>query len=159
MKWLPEGASNITINLTVPNSNEAIEFYKKAFGAEEKGIFTLPGTDKVLHCSIAIGGTAIYLSDSNPEMGMPSPKELGGCTVSVIIYTENPDELFDQAVAAGCSIAMPLSDMFWGERIGNLIDPYGYVWSISSQLEDLDEEEVKKRAEAFFKENPDMFSK
>jgi PhnB protein len=158
MEWIPKGTSNITINLTVPNSKKAIEFYKKAFGAEVNGIFTLPGTDKVVHSSISIGGTAIYLSDSNPETGMSSPIESGECPMAIIIYTENPDKLFEQAVAAGCVISMPLADMFWGERIGNLTDPYGYVWSISSKFEDISSEEVRKRSEKFFKENPEMFS-
>jgi len=159
MDWLPEGVSNITINLMVPNSKEAIEFYKKAFGAEECGITTLPGTDQVLHGSISIGGTAIFLADSNPEMGTLSPAELGGCPVAILIYTENPDKLFEQAVAAGCTLTMPMSDMFWGERMGNLTDPYGYNWTISSKFEDLSEEEIQKRAEVFFKENQEMFSK
>jgi len=159
MDWLPEGVSNITINLMVPDSKKAIEFYKKAFGAEECGIFTIPNTDQVLHGAISIGGTAIYIADSNPKMDMPSPAELGGCPVAICIYTENPDKLFEQAVAAGCTVTMPLADMFWGERTGNLLDPYGYNWAISSQFEDLSEEEIQKRSEVFFKENPGMFNK
>lgn len=159
MDWLPKGTSNITINLMVPDSKEAIKFYKNAFGAEDCGIFTIPETDQVLHAAISVGGTAIYLADSNPEMDMLSPKELGGCPVGIIIYTKNPDKLFEQAVAAGCTINMPLSDMFWGERTGNLTDPYGYLWSISSKIEDVSEEEILKRSEKFFKENQEMFNK
>lgn len=159
MEWLPQGTSNITVSLIVQDTKEAIEFYKKAFGAEENGIYLLPDTDKVLHSSISIGGTAIYIFDSNPEIDMLSPVELGGCPIAIVIYTENPDELFEQAVDAGCIITMPLSDMFWGERTGNLKDPYGYTWSICSKFEDPSEEEINKRSKIFFKENQEMFSK
>ena len=148
-KPVPEGYHTLTPHLVVGDANKAIEFYKKAFGAEE--ITRMPGPGgKIMHASIRIGNSVVMLNDEYPDMGSRSPKSIGGTPVTLNLYVENVDKLWDRAVAAGATVTMPLADMFWGDRYGMVTDPYGHRWSLATHKEDVSPEETMKRAAAAF---------
>lgn len=147
---IPEGYHTITPHLVLNDSNSAIQFYQKAFGAEE--IFRMPGPGGkgVMHAEIRIGNSPIMLNDEFPGMGTKSPKSLGGTTFTIHLYVDDVDKAFERAVAAGAKVEMPVSDMFWGDRYGKLSDPFGYHWSIATHTKDLTAEEIDKAAQEFF---------
>jgi uncharacterized glyoxalase superfamily protein PhnB len=149
---IPEGYHSITPHLVVNNTNEAIEFYKNAFGAKE--LVRMPGPDgkTVMHAELQIGDSVIMLNDEYPDHGIKSPTTYGGSPVTIHLYVENVDTVFEQAIAAGAREVFPLQDQFWGDRYGKLEDPYGHHWSVASHIEDVDPEEMKIRAEQSFKE-------
>ena len=145
-KGVPEGFSTVTPHLNVRDADQALEFYKKAFGA--KVTVRMPGPGgKVLHAEIKIGDSHLFLADEMPEWGSRSPLTIGGTATAVCLYVEDADTVFDQAVAAGAKVLMPLQDQFWGDRYGKLMDPYGHEWAVATHLEDLTPEEMKKRQE------------
>ena len=147
VKPIPEGYHSVTPYLIIEGAGEAIEFYKQAFGAEE--LFRFPTPDgKVGHAEIKIGNSPIMLADAYPAMGYNSPKSLGGSPVSLMIYVENVDTVFNQAVQAGATVKEALVDKFYGDRSGSLIDPFGHVWHVSTHKEDVSMEEMEKRAKA-----------
>ena len=147
---IPEGLHTVTPHLVVRNAAQAIEFYKKAFGAEERGRFEMPG-GMVGHAELKIGNSVIFLADEMPGPGgSQSPHSVGGSTCTLNIYVEDVDKLFDQAVNAGGKSLMPVADMFWGDRYGTITDPFGHVWSIATHKEDLTREEIGQRAQEFF---------
>lgn len=149
-KAIPEGYHTATPHLIVKNAAQAIEFYKKAFGAKEKMRMQTPD-GKIGHAEIQIGDSVIFLADESPQMGMTkSPQTLGGCTGGVMLYVEDVDTTFKQAVDAGGKSSMPVADMFWGDRYGSLSDPYGHVWSIATHKEDVAPGEIEKRAQDFY---------
>ena len=141
---IPPGNHTVTASLVVRDSKKAIEYYQKAFGAQQLSILMGPNGG-VMHAEIKIGDTKIYLGDESPEMGALSPSSLGGSPVSLNIYTEDCDAMFNRAVAAGATVAMPLADMFWGDRYGKLTDPFGHNWGIATHKEDVSPEEMEKR--------------
>ena len=143
VKPIPDGYTAVTPYLIVDGCAEAIEFYKKAFGAEEIMRLPMPDGSKIMHAEIQIGGARIMMGEASPEWGFKSPKELGGTPVSVHIYTEDADALFDQAVAAGAEAAMPVTEMFWGDRFGKVMDPYGHMWSVATHVADPTPEEMQ----------------
>ena len=146
-KPVPEGFHTVTPHLTMKNAGEAIEFYRKAFGAEE--IARMPGPGgSVMHAEIRIGDSPIMLNDEFPEHGARGPKTIGGTPVSIHLYVNDVDALFDRAVKAGAKVTMPIADMFWGDRFGKLEDPFGHQWSIATHKEDVTPEECKERAKA-----------
>jgi PhnB protein len=149
-KAIPEGYHTITPALTVKNCAKALDFYKTAFGAEE--LFRMTSPDgKIGHAEIKIGDSIIFLSD---EFDMPgcakSPQTLGASTGGLCIYVPDVDASYDRAVKAGASPNMPVSDMFWGDRYGNLIDPFGHVWAIATHKEDLTPQQIDERAQEFY---------
>jgi PhnB protein len=148
---VPEGYHTATPYLIVKGAAEAIEFYKKAFGARELMRFADP-SGKVGHAEIKIGNSPIMLADEHPDMGYRGPKSLGGSPVSILLYVEDVDRLFAQAIAAGGKVDRPVKDQFYGDRSGTLTDPFGHVWSISTHKEDLTPEEMHRRAKASMKE-------
>lgn len=150
IKAVPEGYHTLTPHLVVKGANEAIEFYKNAFGAKE--IRRLPGPDgkSVMHAAIKIGDSPLFLADEFPQMGARGPQSIGGTPVTIHVYVEDVDTVFNQAVAAGAQVRMPLADMFWGDRYGLLTDPFGHSWSLASHKEDLTPEEISQRAQAAF---------
>jgi PhnB protein len=149
VKPVPEGFHTATPTLVVRDAAQAIEFYKKVFGADE--IMRMPSPDgKISHAEIKIGDSIIFLSDEFPNMGGKSPQTLGGFSGGIYLYVPDVDDVFEKAVAAGGRAAMPVTDMFWGDRHGNFIDPYGHSWGVSTHTEDLTEEEMGKRAQAFY---------
>ena len=146
-KPVPEGFHTITPHLIVRDAQKAIEFYKRAFGAEAIGVHRMPD-GKVMHADLKIGDSHLMLNDEFPEMKALSPQSLGGSAVTLHIYVKDVDSLFNQAVAAGATAIMPLMDAFWGDRYGKLSDPFGHHWSLATHKEDLTPQEVEKRGVA-----------
>jgi PhnB protein len=131
----------------VNDGARAIDFYKRALGAEE--LFRVDGPDgKIGHAELKIGDSIIMLSDEMPQGNCRSPLALGGTAVNIFLYVKDVDEVFKRAVAAGAKIAMPLNDMFWGDRFGQVMDPFGHSWSLATHKEDVLPEELQKRAKA-----------
>jgi PhnB protein len=149
VKAIPEGHHTITPHLIVRDASRAIEFYKQAFGAEEQVRMPGPG-GKIMHASLKIGGSVLFLCDEFLEWGVRSPESLGGAGVSLHLYVENADQAFNRAVSAGAQVKMPLENMFWGDRYGKVTDPFGHEWAIATHIEDLTPEEIGKRGQAFF---------
>jgi PhnB protein len=147
-KPIPEGHHTVTPYIAVKDASKAIEFYKQPFGAVEKGRMTGPNGKGIMHAEIKIGDSFIFLSDEIPDMGSRSPESLGGNTGSLHLYVEDADAAFRKAVSAGAQVRMPVTDMFWGDRYGKVIDPFGHEWGIGTHTEDLTEEQVKQRAKA-----------
>ncbi len=146
IKEIPKGFHTVTPYLTVSDCARAIDFYKRAFGAEE--LFRLDGPDgKVAHAEMKIGDSIIMLSDEMPGWGR-SPQSLGGTAVNIHLFVKDVDEVFNRAIGAGAKVAMPLGDMFWGDRYGQVTDPFGHSWSLATHKEDVPPEELRKRAQA-----------
>ncbi|QDT48266.1 hypothetical protein Pan258_23070 [Symmachiella dynata] len=141
---IPDGYHTATPYMIVDGAGEAIAFYEKAFGATE--LMRMPGPDgKIGHAEIQIGDSRIMMSDEYPDMGFRGPKSLGGAGINMMLYVEDCDTLFAQAIAAGGKELRPLADQFYGDRSGTLEDPFGHVWTISTHKEDLTMEEVAAR--------------
>jgi PhnB protein len=150
VKAIPAGYHTATPALLVSDPAKAIDFYKKAFGAVELSRF--PGPDgKIMHAEFKIGDSPIMLGPENLAMGMKSPLTLGGTGSSIMLYVDDVDSLFKQAVAAGARGDMPPADMFWGDRYARVTDPFGHAWSIATHKEDLSIEEMGRRGQEFFK--------
>ena len=143
---IPPGTHTVTPHLVVRNASEAIDFYRRAFGAKEEGRAAGPG-GKIMHAQIRIGDSPIFLADEMLEFGSRSPLSLGGTGTMIHLYVEDADAVWNRAVAAGAQIKMPLADQFWGDRWGKLADPYGHEWSIGTHKEDLSPAEMQKRQE------------
>jgi PhnB protein len=148
-KAIPEGYRTATPYLIVNGGAEAIEFYKRAFGATEMVRMADPH-GRVGHAEIKIGDSMIMLADEHPDMGYRSPRSIGGSAVSILLYVEDVDELFDRAVKAGAKSQRPVANQFYGDRAGTLEDPFGHVWTIATHVEDVPPEEMRRRAEAAF---------
>ena len=148
-KPVPEGFHTVTPAFAVKNAAKAIDFYRNAFGAEEISRMTAPD-GKIMHAEIRIGDSIIMLSDEYPGMGNPAPETLGSTTVNLHIYVPNVDAVFDRAVKSGAKATMPVADMFWGDRYGKLIDPFGHSWSIGTHKEDVSAEEAERRGKEMF---------
>ncbi|MEO8429356.1 MAG: VOC family protein [Verrucomicrobiota bacterium] len=148
IKPIPSGFHTLTPYLVVKGASQAIEFYKKAFGAEE--ISRVPGPDgkSLMHADLKIGDSHFFLVDEFPEMDCRGPQSIGGTPVTIHMCVEDVDAAFGQAVAAGAQVRMPLADMFWGDRYGVLADPFGHAWSMATHKEDLTPEEIGKRVQA-----------
>lgn len=140
--------NTVTPHLVCKDAARAVEFYKKAFGAEELFRLNTPDGKKVLHVSLRIGNSAIMLAEEAPDWGSLGPETLNGTTVSMHLYVNDADSAFDQAVKAGATIKMPLADMFWGDRYGLLSDPFGHVWAVATHVRDVSLEEMKEGAKA-----------
>jgi len=151
VKAVPEGTHTITPHLSVREAAKAIEFYKKAFGAEVKGVHYAPD-GKVMHAMLKIGDSNLMMADEFPGMGTPAPQTLGGSPVVLNLYVENVDALFNQAVAAGAQVTMPLQNQFWGDRYGQIKDPFGHSWALGQHIEDVAPEEMERRGKAIFAE-------
>ncbi len=147
VKPIPEGYHSVTPYLIVNGASRAIEFYEKAFGAQELYRIKAPG-DRIGHAELQIGDSRIMLADEHPEVGAKSPQAVGGTPVTIHLYVEDVDETASRAVAAGARITRPVADQFYGDRLGMLTDPFGHVWSIATHREDVSEEEMKRRAAA-----------
>jgi PhnB protein len=146
---IPKGYHTVTPSLVVAGAARAIDFYKKALGAEE--IMRYPGPDgKIMHAEIRIGDSVIMLMDEMPEQGGRGPKSLGGTPVGFFVYGDNVDAAWKRAVDAGAKVIMPLADQFWGDRTGCLEDPFGHKWWLAQHIQDLTPEELQKNAESFF---------
>ena len=149
---IPEGLHSVTPHLILEDAAKTIDWYKRAFGAEERGRAVGPD-GKIMHAEIKIGNSILYVND--PMGGGKTPKDFGGVPVNLWIYTGDADALFNRAVAAGAQIAPgpmgQMQDQFWGDRCGTVVDPAGYFWTIAMRKEDLTPEEMNKRQDAFMK--------
>jgi PhnB protein len=146
---IPKGYHTVTPNLFVAGAVKAIDFYKKALGAEELMRFAGPD-GKIMHAEIKIGDSIVMLADEMPEQGGKGPKAYGGSPVSLFIYGENVDAAWKRAVDAGAKPVVPLADQFWGDRSGCVEDPFGHNWWLSQHTQDLTPDEIRKAAEAQF---------
>jgi PhnB protein len=147
VKSIPEGYHSITPYLIVRGGADAIEFYKKAFGAVE--LFRMPAPDgKIGHAEIKVGDSPIMLADEYPDLGYNGPQSTGGSPVSLMIYVDDVDTVFNQAVDAGATVTEALADKFYGDRMGTVIDPFGHRWHLATHKEDVSPEEMQRRAKA-----------
>jgi PhnB protein len=145
-KPIPDDYPRVTPYLIVDDGGAAIDFYCSVLGASERVRMGAPG-GKVGHAELSIGDSMIMLADEAPEMGARSPRTVGGTPVSLHVYVENVDDVFDRAVQAGARSLRPVEDRFYGDRSGQFEDPFGHRWDVSSHVEDVPAEEMAKRAE------------
>jgi PhnB protein len=146
----PENMQSITAHLVVRGAAQAIDFYKRAFGAEQRARMDDP-SGKVLHAELKIGNSVIMLADEFPGMGNPAPGKEGSPVV-LNLYSDDVDTMWKRATEAGATETMPLGDQFWGDRYGQVRDPFGHAWALGQHKEDLTPDQIRKRAEAFFSE-------
>jgi len=146
VKPIPKGYHTISPNLIVNDASRAIDFYKRAFGAEE--VFRMNSPDgKVVHAELKIGDSMLMLSDEMPGGKCRAPLSLGGSPVNIFLYVEDVDRVFKRAVDAGGKVEMPVADMFWGDRWGSLTDPFGHSWSLATHKEDVKPDELRRRGQ------------
>lgn len=145
---IPEGYQSLTPMFVFKDARKAIDFYKRAFGAEER--FVMPGPDGkgVMHAELRIGTSIIMMGEENPQYPCKSAETLGESPISFYIYVGDVDGAFKVAVEAGALVRMPVEDMFWGDRMGTVQDPFGYSWSLASHTRDLSPEEIQEGAKA-----------
>jgi len=150
VRSVPDGFHTVSAYLVVPNAVEAMAWYAKALGA--RSVMRMPGSDgrSTMHAEMRLGDSTFMLTDENPKWEMKSPSTLGGSPASLHLYVENVDAAFQRAVAAGAQVRMPVADMFWGDRYGKLVDPYGFQWGIATHKEDLKPAEIGRRAADYF---------
>lgn len=149
VSFIPEGYHTATPYLRIRDAARALDWYKTALGAVER--FRMPSPDGTIgHAEIQIGDSMIMMGEEMPQMGCPSPQTLGGTSAGVMLYVENVDAAFQQAVSAGAKVTMPVENMFWGDRYGKFTDPFGHEWSVATHVADLTPEEIEKGAQAFY---------
>ncbi len=149
VKPIPEGYQAITPYLTVHDAAKAIDFYKEAFGAEERHRMTLPDGKSVAHAELKIGDSIFMLSDEMPGQSC-EPSAVGESCVGFYLYVNDVDDVFERAVAAGATVKEPLKDQFWGDRVGKIADPSGHVWMLATHIEDVSPEELRRRGQEMF---------
>jgi len=150
---IPTGASSLNPYINIKGCSEAIEFYKKAFGAIEKLRLLMPdGT--IAHAELEIEGSLIMMAEENPDWGTKSPDTLGGNPLTIGLYVPDVDQSFQRAIDAGAKEYMPLKDEFYGDRAGQVIDPFGYKWMIATHKEVVSQEEMQIRMDKLFSEQP-----
>jgi PhnB protein len=148
-KPIPDGYHTVTPYLSVKNAAQAIDLYKKAFGAVEKE--RMPAPDgRIMHAELQFGDSIVMLSEEDPQRNCVSPVSLKATTGSLFLYVPDVDAVFKRATEAGCKVVMPVADMFWGDRFGQVEDPSGHRWGLATHKEDLTPAEIGKRAQAFF---------
>ena len=143
VKPIPDGMHSLTPHLICADAASAIDFYRRAFGAVETMRLPAPG-GKLMHAAVRIGDSTLMLVDEMPEWGALGPKALKGSPVTIHLSVENVDAVVAQAVAAGAKVTMPVADMFWGDRYGQLEDPYGHRWSVATHIRDLSPDEIQQ---------------
>jgi PhnB protein len=146
-KPIPDGYHTLSTYLAVDDAAEAIEYYKRAFGAQERVRMEAPD-DRIGHAELGVGDSVIMLSDPVPQASTRPPRELGGTSASIFMYVEDVDAVVKQAVDAGATLTIEVADQFWGDRFGTVTDPFGHVWSIATHVEDLTAEEITERGKA-----------
>jgi PhnB protein len=146
-KPIPDGYHTVTPYIPVDGAADAIEYYKRAFGAKER--MRMNGPDgSIAHAEIEIGDSLVIVSDPFPQSTVKSPRSLGGTSASIFLYVKDVDAVVKQAVDAGAEIVMEPQDQFWGDRFGTITDPFGHTWSVATHIEDVPPEEMAKRAKA-----------
>jgi len=149
VKAIPEGYHTVTPMLAVRGGVQAIDFYKKALGAHERFRMPSPDGKSIMHAELQVGDSIIMLADEQPDMGCKAPTSLGGTTGSLFLYVQDADAAFKRAVDAGAKAVMAPADMFWGDRFGQVEDPFGHRWGFATHKEDLTPEEIGKRQKQF----------
>ena len=150
---IPSGMHSVTPHLVCAGAANAIEFYKKAFGAEEQG--RLPGPDgRIMHAAVKIGDSTVMLVDEMPEWGSLGPKALKGSPVTIHLYVDDADRFVERAAKAGAKVTMPVAEQFWGDRYGKLEDPFGHHWSVATHVRDVGPDEMKKAMKEMEKQMP-----
>ena len=152
VKSIPEDYHSINPYLVVRNAEKAIEFYKKAFSAEEHFRMHGPDGKTIMHAELKIGDSVFMLTEESPDMKSLSPESIGGSPISLYVYVKDVDGVFNQAVSEGATVIHPVKDQFYGDRSGYLKDPFGHLWSIATHKKDLTPDELRKAGEAFFEE-------
>ena len=147
VKPVPEGYHSVIPYIIVHNAAEAIDFYKRAFGATELLRIPAPG-DRIGHAEIKIGDSVIMLADEHPEMGARSPRSIGGTPVSILLYVDEVDAVAARVIKAGAKQTRPVADQFYGDRAGSFEDPFGHQWHVHTHVEDVSSEELAKRMAA-----------
>ncbi len=147
VKPIPEGFHTITPSLVVGDARSAIDFYKRAFGAEEVHAMTMPGGTRIIHADLKIGDSHLFLAEEMPGV---EGRAGAGCGLQLNLYVRDADQAFVRAVDAGATVRQPLADQFWGDRWGAVLDPFGYEWGIGSRKEILPREEIERRGREFF---------
>ena len=150
VKPIPDGYHTVTPYLYIKGAANALEFYKKAFGATE--LFRMDWNGRLGHAEMQIGNSRIMTADEFPEMGVRGPLTIGGSSMGLCLYVEDADAVFHRAVAAGANVVRPLQDAFYGDRSATVTDPFGHIWTIATHKEDVPPEEMHKRAEAAMKQ-------
>jgi len=150
VKPVPEGFHTITPYLVVKDAGKAIEFYSRAFGSKEVHRHLCEQTGKIMNAQIRIGNSMLMLNDEMPDFGCLGPVEGQKVPVTLHLYVSDVDAFFENAVSAGATPTMPVSDTFWGDRYGQLADPFGYQWSVATRKEDLSNDEIMERARRVF---------
>ena len=150
VKPIPDGYASVTPYLIINGAAQALDFYKKVFNATER--MRMPTPDgKIGHAEIQIGNSVIMIADECPERGAKSPHTIGGTPVRIHLYVANSDEVYTKAVAAGATQLQPVKNQFYGDRSGGFTDPFGHSWYVSTHIEDVSPDELKKRMEAMRK--------
>jgi len=147
---IPKGFHTITPGLAVRNAAQAIEFYKKAFGAKENMRMNMPDGKTIMHAEIQIGDSKIMLGEEMPQMNHLSPQSLGGTAVNLYVYVKDVDKVFNQAIKAGATVTMPVMDAFWGDRNGEVMDPFGHKWGIATHKRNVSSKDMHKAAQEWF---------
>jgi uncharacterized glyoxalase superfamily protein PhnB len=153
VKPIPEGMHTVTPNLTMRDCAKAIEFYKRAFGAQEVSRFPSPDGKSVWHAELKIGDSMVYMNDEMPGMSRPAPSADAPVPVTMWLYVKDCDAAFDRAVKAGAKQTAPPTDMFWGDRCAGVADPYGYLWSFATHKKDMTREEMERAGREFAKQH------
>jgi len=148
-KAIPDGFNTLTPHIIVQDAAKASDFYQKAFGAKEDARHTTPDGKSVMHAQLRIGNSMLMLGSEFPPMCL-SPKSRGGTSTTLHLYVPDADAAFDKAVKAGCTVKMPMMDQFWGDRYGQVEDPFGHVWSIATHKQDLTHTQIQENAKAAF---------
>ncbi len=149
-KGIPRGLHTLTPQLVVRDGARAIEFYKRAFGAEEVMRMTGPDGKSIGHAELRIGDSVLFLNDEFPQSAVRAPESVGAATSGIQIYVEDVDAAFARAVSAGAQVRMAVENMFWGDRFGVVVDPFGHQWGLATHVEEVTPQQLKERAEAFW---------
>ena len=148
-KPIPDGYRSVTPYLNLRNSAAAIQYYQRALGAKEIMRLTMPGGG-IAHAEIQIGDSRVMLGDEMPTYGNKSPETLGGSSTSFMVYVEDVDQAFQRAVEAGAAVKRPVENQFYGDRVGTVLDPFGFQWSLATRMEDVSPEEMQQRMQRMF---------
>lgn len=151
VKPVPDQYHSVTPYLIVKEAARALDYYQRAFGAQETMRLASPD-GKVMHAEMRIGDSMIMLADEFPEMGAKSPESFGGTSVGLCLYVPDVDQIFQQALSVGGREERPVQDQFYGDRSGTLVDPFGHKWTIATHKEDLTPEEISQRAQAWMQQ-------
>jgi PhnB protein len=150
VQFIPKGYRTLTTGFVVQGAAQAIDFYKRAFGARERMRLMTPDGATVAHAELEVGDSCFMLGEENAAMGGKSAQTLGGTPVNLYLYVKGVDAAVERAIAAGAKPLMPVTNMFWGDRIGSVEDPYGQKWTLATHTEDVPPREMGKRAQAFY---------